>query len=79
MTGEYARKQNSPYKEAVTINNANKGDDNDYSIFLGRVVETLYPVNPKMAYQLYMTDPLLMEWRTWEQFQQEMLERLAQD
>lgn len=73
QTAEYVRKQNEPYKEAVCVNNANNGDDNDYSCFLTRVCMELYKTKRiELAYQLYLTDPMLMVWKSREEFELEM-------
>lgn len=76
-TGEYARSQNEPYKEAICVNNAGYGDDNDYSCFLGGVVRELFKtMRYEMAWRLYLTDPMVMEYIEYEQFKEMMAEQV---
>lgn len=77
LTGEYARKQNEPYKEAVCVNNAGYGDDNDYSCFIGEVVRELFKtMRYEMAWRLYLTDPMTMEYIEYENFKIMMAEQV---
>lgn len=54
------REFNKPHMGTVAVNTTHIGDDNDYSVKLSQWVRALYAINPEYAYQLFLTDPMLV-------------------
>jgi hypothetical protein len=72
--------QNKPYKKAVTINCSHIGDDNDYSCFLYNVITILFKQDTKLAYKMFLTDPMLINYdMSLEEFTKHMNDRIERD
>ena len=64
---------NQPYKTTVAIDCRHIGDDNDYSCFLSDILLLLYKAGHKeQAYKLSLTDPMLCNEDTMQQFEERM-------